>query len=203
MFRCRQLREMNESRTTEYEAGIERMKKSKRLTAGIVFHSGSGQLCTEVYAEVKRRFDNRMENEEKIKAKKKKTLIELQRQVQSVKQIMKQPNFKYTDLKLPQLKAMCRWKKKANDNPLPTKKADLIDRLKKTMKNPSPHVSPCNSDVEDEDNDFDDVDSMDSDETAPDDNEMIFGEKDDDDGYDDDDDDDDEDDDDEDEIYEF
>ena len=65
------------------------------------------------------------------------------------------------------------------------------------MKNPSPHVSPCNSDVEDEDNDFDDVDSMDSDETAPDDNEMIFGEKDDDDGDDDDDEDD------EDEIYEF
>lgn len=52
-------REMNENRSTDYEAVMDRMANVKRLTAGVVFHSGYEELCAEVYAEVKRRYSIR------------------------------------------------------------------------------------------------------------------------------------------------
>ena len=72
-----------------------------------------------------------------------------------------------------QLKAFCRWKKKPGDRPLPTKKADLIRRFNKTKCNASPHVSPASSEAEEVDDD--DVQSMDSDASAPENNDLLFG----------------------------
>ena len=50
-------------------------------------------------------------------------------------------------------------------------------RLKNTIKNPSPNVSPYNSDEENEVEEDDDVDSLDSDKTGPVDTDMILGER--------------------------
>ena len=54
---------------------------------------------------------------------------------------------------------------------MPTKKADFIRVFNKTKNRSSPNVSPCSSDVEDED----DVDSLDSDASAPENNDLEFG----------------------------
>ena len=48
-------------------------------------------------------------------------------------------------------------------------------RLKKTMHNPSPHVSPYNSDAEEEAGDASDIDSMDSDASVPENDDLEFG----------------------------
>ena len=53
--------------------------------------------------------------------------------------------FKLKQLKVAELKKLCRWKKKKGDDALPTKKDDLMKRWKKDMNNTSPHASPCNS----------------------------------------------------------
>eukprot|EP00956_Cyclotella_meneghiniana_P031373 scaffold82221_cov96-Cyclotella_meneghiniana.AAC.1 len=59
---------------------------------------------------------------------------------------------------------MCKYKKKANDPAIPTKKADLIARYKKTKNNPSPTSSPQNSDGEEEhDEEHDEEDEVNSD----------------------------------------
>ena len=81
---------------------------------------------------------------------------------------MKQKKFKLSNLKVAELKAMCKWKEQPGDTPLPTRKADLLSRFKKTKNNQSPNVSPCSSDVEDDSNaNDDDVDSLDSDASDP------------------------------------
>lgn len=117
---------------------MDRMSKAKRLTAGVVFHSGYGELCSAVYAEVKRRFDNRIKDAQRISAKKKNQMLNLQSEVNAIRQIMTMPNFTLVQLRLPQLKILCRWEKGPRDAPLPTKKADLIKRWKDTMGNTSP-----------------------------------------------------------------
>ena len=72
-----------------------------------------------------------------------------------------------------QLKAFCRWKKQPGDRPLPKKKADLIQRFNKTKRNASPHVSPASSKVEEMDDD--NVLSMDSDASAPENDDLLLG----------------------------
>ncbi len=88
---------------------------------------------------------------------------------------MNSRKFKLKDLKVDQLKSLCRWKKQKGDDPLPTRKADLLSRYKKTKNNQSPHVSPSNSNVEDEDDDVDDAASFDSDATPPENDDLEFG----------------------------
>ena len=58
------------------------------------------------------------------------------------------------DLKVAQLKDYCQWKKQPGNRPVPTKQADLVIRFNETKGNQSPHVSPCNSDVEFDDEDY-------------------------------------------------
>ena len=58
---------------------------------------------------------------------------------------MLKPSFKMSNLKVADLKKLCKWKKQKGDKALPTKRADLLKRWKDTKKNRSPHVRPCNS----------------------------------------------------------
>ena len=37
-----------------------------------------------------------------------------------------------------------------SDDPMPTKKKELLERYNRTRHRPSPHASPCNSDSEDD-----------------------------------------------------
>ena len=154
---------------------LERYKKAKYFTAGIVFFSGRGELDSDVTAEVARRFELRMHNAAKVATKKKKQLLELQRKIEVIKKIMAKKGFKPKDLKVAQLKDFCRWKKQSGDNPLPTKKADLLRVFSDTKGRASPQVSPSNSEVEDDQDDNDDVDLLNSDATAPENDELEFG----------------------------
>ena len=94
--------------------------------------------------------------------------------VEPIKRIIKQKCFKPKDLKLLELKDYCRWKKQPGDDPLPTKKADLIREFNNTRNKSSHNNSPCSSEVKDDGND-DDVDSLDSDASAPDNSDLEFG----------------------------
>ena len=103
-----------------------------------------------------------------------------------------------TSLKVPELKDYCKWKKQSGDDPLPTKKADLIRLLKKTKGRASPQisstskvfshtqdylshirfssqVSPYNADASSIE---DDLESYNSDESAPSDNDLEFNDSD-------------------------
>lgn len=187
-------RERNSSQENTREKILERYQKAKSFTAGVVFHSGNGQLDSDVLGEVQRRYDDRRLNASKIETKRKKKLIELRRQVELIRRKLKGKitiksgkkkgqtrNFVLTDLHAPEVKLLCRWKKQSNEPALPTKKADLIRRWKKSKDNPSPHVSPCTSEAEDCDgnggdgNDDDDVASLDSDATPPENDDLEFG----------------------------
>ena len=48
------------------------------------------------------------------------------------------------------LTALCRWKKQEGDKAMPKKKGELETRWKKTKDRNSPHVSPSNSEAEDD-----------------------------------------------------
>ena len=131
----------NEVRSLTRESKLERYEKAKKLTAGVVFHSGNGELDADVYNEVIRRMEYRSDNAAKIEEKKKKKMIELKRAVDAIR--AKKLTLK--DLVVSQLKTMCKWKKQPGDATLPTTKKALKQLYKKTMHNPSPHVSPYNS----------------------------------------------------------
>ncbi len=79
------------------------------------------------------------------------------------------------DLVVSQLKTMCKWKKQPGDATLPTVKNTLKQLYKKTMHNPSPHVSPYNSDAKEEACDASDIDLMDSDASVPENDDLEFG----------------------------
>lgn len=162
------------------EKKLERFKKTRNFTAGVAFFSGNGMLDEDVLAEVERRYEKRQQNEAKTAKKKKKALRELQARIKAIKAIIRsKKKFKPTDLKVPQLKDFCRWKKQPGDKPLPTKKADLIARFNKTKGNASPNVSPWSSEAEEEAGedvgDDDDVDSLDTDASAPECDDLEFG----------------------------
>ena len=138
---------------------------------GVVFHSGNGELDADVYNEVIRRMEYRSDNAAKIEEKKKKKMIELKRAVDAIR--AKKLTLK--DLVVSQLKTMCKWKKQPGDATLPTTKKALKQLYKKTMHNPSPRVSPYNSNAEEEAGDASDVDSMDSDASVPENDDLEFG----------------------------
>ena len=112
-----------------------------------------------------------MDNAAKIEGKKKKKMIELKREVDAIRA----KNLKLKDLVVSQLKTMCKWKKQPGNATLPTTKEALKKLYEKTMHNPSPHVSPYNSDAEEEAGDASDVDSMDSDASVPENDDLEFG----------------------------
>jgi hypothetical protein len=49
---------------------LERFRKARQFTAGVVYFSGKGELDADVLVEVQRRFDNRKANSSKIEASK-------------------------------------------------------------------------------------------------------------------------------------
>jgi hypothetical protein len=204
LHQAKETREGRRGNNEELNRGItrdkmlERFRKARQFTAGVVYFSGKGELDADVLVEVQRRFDNRKANSSKIEAKKKKRLKELQSRVAAIKQRMKAKRFKLTSLKVPELKDYCKWKKQSGDDPLPTKKADLIRLLKKTKGRASPQVSstskvfshtqdylshirfssqvsPYNSDASSIE---DDLESFNSDESAPSDNDLEFNDSD-------------------------
>ena len=81
--------------------------------------------------------------------KKKKDLRNLRDAVLKIRVEKESPSFKMTCEKL---KTLVKWKKRDGDKAIPSKKEDLEKRWGLTKNRPSPNVSPCNSDVEDEDN---------------------------------------------------
>ena len=133
-------------------------------------------LDEDVLEEVQCRFDLRNDKEHKTVRKKKKKLIELRLRVNAVKAFIRtKKSFETKDLKVAQLKDYCRWKKQPGDRPLPNLKADLVTRFDKTKGNQSPNVSPCNSQVDQDDENFSDVYSLDTDASANDVDEIEFG----------------------------
>jgi len=131
----------------------------------------NGELDANAYNEVIRRMEYRSDNAAKIEEKKKKKMIELKHAVDAIRV----KKFTLKDLVVSQLKTMCKWKKQPGDAMLPTTKKALKQLYKKTMHNPSPHVSPYNSDAEEEAGDASDVDSMDSDASVPENDDLEFG----------------------------
>ena len=86
--------------------------------------------------------------------------MELRLRVNAVKSfIRKKKSFKTKDLKVAQLKDYSRWKKQPGDRPLPNLKADLVTIFDKTKGNQSPNVNPCNSEVDQYDENFSNVNS--------------------------------------------
>ena len=85
--------------------------------------------------------------------KKKASKDELIANVAVVKAKLRSNNNKLQSLSVPELKLLCKYKKKANDPKMPTKKADLIARYNQSKNNPSPTSSPQNSDDEDDGDD--------------------------------------------------
>jgi hypothetical protein len=138
-------------------------KKLKHSPLGLYFIQ-----AMESYNEVVRRMEYRLDNAAKIERKKNKKMIELKHAVDAIRA----KKLKLKNLVVSQLKTMCKWKKHAM---LPTTKEALKKLSKKTMHNPSPHVSPYNSDAEEEAGDAADVDSMDSDASIPENDDLEFG----------------------------
>ena len=153
----------------------EHYRKARQFTAGIVFFPGNGMLDEDVLSEVWRRNEVRTENVSRITRKKKAAVLALQLRVNAIKIIFGQKGFKPKHLKVPQFKYYCKWKKQPGNQPFPTKKADLLNLFQETKCNPSPQVSPCNSDVEYEsDNDDVDISNMDSDASAADNDDLLL-----------------------------
>ena len=95
-----------------------------------------------------RRAEDKVARQDAAKAKKKQKICTIIKQAKEIKDEMKNNmNFKWTREKLIR---MCRYKRIPSDDPMPTKKDDLLQRYNLTRRRPSPHASPCNSDSEDE-----------------------------------------------------
>ena len=145
--------------------------KKQKTYRGVVFHSGNGELDADVYNEVGWRIEYSLDNAAKIEGKKKTKMIELKRAVVAIRA----KNLKLKDLVVFQLKTMCKWKKQPGNATLPTTKKALKQLFKKTMHNPSPHVSPYNFDAEEEADDASDIDLVDSDASVPENDNLKFG----------------------------
>ncbi len=130
-------------------------------------------LDDDVYTEVVQRTEYRLDNATKIGEKKKKKMIELKHAVDAIRV----KKFTLKDLVVSQLKTMCKWKKQPGDATLPATKKALKQLYKKMMHNPSPHVSPYKSNAEEEAGDASDIDSMDSDASVPENDDLEFGKK--------------------------
>ena len=134
---------------------------------------GMEELDMDELTEAQQRYDKRLANKMREASKKKKIMVNLQREVKSIQNAISLMKI-YSPKKLivAQLKCLCRWKKTKGDKPLLTKKADLIAVYRATVGNPSPQVSPCNLEV---DESFDYVDSLDSNATWPKKDDLKFG----------------------------
>ena len=89
--------------------------------------------------------------------KKKKTLRDLKRSVEVVRAKMLTVSFNLT---VKDLTTLCRWKKTKEDGKMPTKRSDLEALWRKIENRSSPHVSPENSDAEEDDHDAMDIDAI-------------------------------------------
>ena len=105
-------------------------------------------------------------------ARKKSSLRKLCKEVADIRreQKTKKSGFRFT---INKLKALCHYKKKKGDGKMPTKKTELEARWKETKDRPSPHVSPANSEVEDEEDDVNDESLWDDPEEQSDDEEVF------------------------------
>lgn len=103
---------------------------------------GMEELDMDELTEVQQRYDKRMANKVREASRKKKIMVNLQREVKSIQNAIGLMTM-YSPKKLivAQLKCLCRWKKTKGDKPLLTKKADLIAVYRATVGNPSPQVS--------------------------------------------------------------
>ena len=140
-----------------------RYAEAKRLTSGVAFGVGNGELGTQVRDEVIRRNKIRKEKEVAAVAKKGQKLRALCDAVRTIQRDMKKKNFKWTNAKLTK---MCRWKRQPGDKKLPTRKDELLARWEETKGRPSPQLSPANSDDEGESGDDDDEGESDDDDSA-------------------------------------
>ena len=122
----------NGVRSVTRKSKLEQYEKAKKLSAGVVFHSGNGELDANVYNEVIRRMEYRSDNAAKIKEKKKKKMVELNHAVDAI--MAKKITLK--DLVMSQLKTMCKWKKLPGDATLPTTNKALKQLYKKII----PHL---------------------------------------------------------------
>ena len=135
-----------------------RYKEAPRFTAGTVFGVGNGVLNSGVRDEVMRRREAREAKAAAAAGKRRKNLLDLRDQVQQVQKEIKEKGkkFKWT---ICTLKPIVRWKlllpfyKKPKDkkrDAVPTLKPLLLKKYKQVKDLPSPEVSPCNSEAEDE-----------------------------------------------------
>lgn len=130
----------------------QRYKQANRLTSSEVFSHGDGEIGIELFQEMIRRAEKREAKEKAAKEKKKAGKAELLTQVRQVRAKLSSNRNKIECLNVAELKVLCKYKKKANDPAMPTKKADLLARYKKNKNNPSPTSSPQNSDNEEDEN---------------------------------------------------
>ena len=126
-----------------------RYEAATRFTAGTVFGRGDGHLGEVVRDEVIRRNTAKINSDIASVEKKKKDLRDLRDAVLKIRVEKESPSFKMTCEKL---KTLVKWKKRDGDKAIPSKKEDLEKRWRLTKDRQSPNVSPCNSDVEDEEN---------------------------------------------------
>ena len=95
-----------------------------------------------------RRREAREANAERIEGNKKAKLRKLKAEVTKIRDQMEDPTF---NLSNNHLKVLVRWKARKGDGKMPTKKDELRKRWDAVKGRQSPHVSPCNSDDELED----------------------------------------------------
>jgi len=136
--------------------------KSKRLTSGLVFANGDGVLNDDLLEATQARIKD---NEEKAAAKattKKIKAHAVKDKVQSVREEIKKEfppatsekslnDEQLKKLSVKKLTTLVQYKKTRRDGKCPTNKSGLITMLRQTWDRSSPCPSPCNSDVDEED----------------------------------------------------
>ena len=131
-----------------------RYAQHKRFTTGVVFGQGDAYLGPEVRDKVIAMNDARHEKEAAKANNKKKKMRKLVDDVAGIryKQEM-EPSFTLLNH---HLDTLIRWKRQEGDKPLESKRKEhLLQRWNETKGRRSPHVSPCNSDDEEEGGDAD------------------------------------------------
>jgi hypothetical protein len=132
-------------------------KKARRMTANIVFGHGNSRLGVEARDEVQSRVDASIKAAAEKVDRGKSKVRKLQQRVLAVKAKLDKRGGELSKLTVGDLQTLCQWKKGPKSSrklvaisKLKTK-PELIDRYNATKSNPSPHVSPANSSVEEED----------------------------------------------------
>ena len=145
-----------------------RYAEAKRLTSGVAFGVGNGELGTHVRDEVIRR--NELRKEKKVaavakKGQKLRALCDAVRTIQKLDECQVDDNVPVEEAQ-------------PGDKKLPTLQDELLARWEETKGRPSPQVGPANSDDEGEsDDDDDDGESDDNDGAGSEDDEASLGEE--------------------------